>query len=95
MFLGSTKVVGRRRRKSGSYSSTSSIPNRLKELEDWPDPPPCTTEDEVTSPFSDSDDHIMLPPELNSANISGNSTYIIRRGNAMLLKCHYYIVISF
>ncbi|KAJ8935086.1 hypothetical protein NQ314_013031 [Rhamnusium bicolor] len=77
---GSTKVIGRRRRKSGSYSSTSSIPNRLKELEDWPDPPPCTTEDEVTSPFSDSDDHIMLPPELNSANISGNSTYIIRRG---------------
>ncbi|CAG9838650.1 unnamed protein product, partial [Diabrotica balteata] len=78
---GSTKVIGRRRRKSGSYSSTSSIPNRLKELEDWPDPPPCTTEDEVTSPFSDSDDHMMLPAELNSANISGNSTYIIRRGN--------------
>ncbi|KAJ8958911.1 hypothetical protein NQ318_019680 [Aromia moschata] len=77
---GSTKVIGRRRRKSGSYSSTSSIPNRLKDLEDWPDPPPCTTEDEVTSPFSDSDDHIMLPPELNSANISGNSTYIVRRG---------------
>ncbi|CAH1997139.1 unnamed protein product [Acanthoscelides obtectus] len=77
---GSTKVIGRRRRKSGSYSSTSSIPNRLKELDDWPDPPPCTTEDEVTSPFSDSDDHIMLPPELNSANLSGNSTYIIRRG---------------
>ncbi|XP_023310837.1 uncharacterized protein LOC108904534 isoform X1 [Anoplophora glabripennis] len=77
---GSTKVIGRRRRKSGSYSSTSSIPNRLKELEDWPDPPPCTTEDEVTSPFSDSDDHLILPPELNSANISGNSTYIIRRG---------------
>nr|XP_023012011.1 uncharacterized protein LOC111502228 [Leptinotarsa decemlineata] len=79
-LTGSTKVIGRRRRKSGSYSSTSSIPNRLKELEDWPDPPPCTTEDEVTSPFSDSDDHLMLPPELNSANISGNSTYIIRRG---------------
>ncbi|XP_072397320.1 uncharacterized protein [Diabrotica undecimpunctata] len=78
---GSTKVIGRRRRKSGSYSSTSSIPNRLKELEDWPDPPPCTTEDEVTSPFSDSDDHMMLPAELNSANISGNSTYIIRRAN--------------
>ncbi|KAG5862081.1 hypothetical protein JTB14_006802 [Gonioctena quinquepunctata] len=77
---GSTKVIGRRRRKSGSYSSTSSIPNRLKELEDWPDPPPCTTEDEATSPFSDSDDHIMLPPELSSANISGNSTYVIRRG---------------
>ncbi|KAJ8975829.1 hypothetical protein NQ317_001225 [Molorchus minor] len=37
--LGSTKVIGRRRRKSGSYSSTSSIPNRLKDLDDWPDPP--------------------------------------------------------
>ncbi|KAJ8916297.1 hypothetical protein NQ315_016438 [Exocentrus adspersus] len=77
---GSTKVIGRRRRKSGSYSSTSSIPNRLKELDDWPDPPPCTTEDEVTSPFSDSDDHLVLPPELNSANISGSSTYIVRKG---------------
>ncbi|XP_056630171.1 uncharacterized protein LOC130440832 isoform X6 [Diorhabda sublineata] len=78
---GSTKVIGRRRRKSGSYSSTSSIPNRLKELEDWPDPPPCTTEDEVTSPFSDSDEHVMLPTELNNANMSGNNTYIVRRGN--------------
>ena len=77
---GSTKVVGRRRRKSGSHSSTSSIPNRLKELEDWPDPPPCTTEDEVTSPFSDSDDHVILPPELNSDHLSGTSTYIVRRG---------------
>ncbi|XP_022914133.1 uncharacterized protein [Onthophagus taurus] len=78
MTPGSTKVIGRRRRKSGSHSSTSSIPNRLKEFDDWPDPPPCTTEDEVTSPFSDSDDHIILPPELG--NISGTSTYIIRRG---------------
>ncbi|XP_008193254.1 uncharacterized protein LOC659317 isoform X1 [Tribolium castaneum] len=77
---GSTKVIGRRRRKSGSHSSTSSIPNRLKELEDWPDPPPCTTEDEVTSPFSDSDDHVILPPELNSDHLSGTSTYIVRRG---------------
>ncbi|XP_049822846.1 uncharacterized protein LOC109594264 isoform X2 [Aethina tumida] len=73
-------VIGRRRRKSGSCSSTSSIPNRLKELDDWPDPPPnCTTEDEVTSPFSDSDDHVILPPEVNS-NLSGTSTYVIRKG---------------
>ncbi|GJQ85993.1 hypothetical protein Trydic_g14937 [Trypoxylus dichotomus] len=77
---GSTKVIGRRRRKSGSHSSTSSIPNRLKEFDDWPDPPPCTTEDEVTSPFSDSDDHILLPAELCSSSVSGTSTYIIRRG---------------
>lgn len=81
---GSTKVVGRRRRKSGenSQSSTSSIPNRLKELEqDWPDPPPCSTEDEVVSPFSDSDqDPIVLPDELSKKELSGSSTYIIRRG---------------
>lgn len=81
---GSTKVVGRRRRKSGenSHSSTSSIPNRLKDVDqDWPDPPPCSTEDEVVSPFSDSDqDPIILPEELCSKQISGNSTYIIRRG---------------
>lgn len=77
---GSTKVVGRRRRKSGSHSSTSSIPNRLKDLEDWPDPPPCNTEDDVTSPFSDSDDHVMLPAELKTGSLSGSSTYIIRRG---------------
>ncbi|CAH0557140.1 unnamed protein product [Brassicogethes aeneus] len=77
---GSTKVIGRRRRKSGSCSSTSSIPNRLKELDDWPDPPPCTTEDEITSPFSDSDDHIVLPAELGTSNLSGNSTYVVRKG---------------
>ncbi|XP_045469868.1 uncharacterized protein LOC123677412 isoform X3 [Harmonia axyridis] len=76
---GSTKVIGRRRKKSGSFSSTSSIPNKIKELDDWPDPPPCTTEDEVTSPFSDSDDHVNLPSELNNLNISGTSTYIVRK----------------
>ncbi|KAK5646312.1 hypothetical protein RI129_004776 [Pyrocoelia pectoralis] len=78
---GSTKVVGRRRRKSGSHSSTSSIPNRIKDLDEWPDPPPCSTEEEIASPFSDSDDHIILPAELDSGNLSGTSTYIIRRGN--------------
>ncbi|XP_031342652.1 uncharacterized protein LOC116170415 isoform X2 [Photinus pyralis] len=77
---GSTKVVGRRRRKSGSHSSTSSIPNRMKDLDEWPDPPPCSTEDDIASPFSDSDDHIVLPAELDSGNLSGTSTYIIRRG---------------
>ncbi|KAF5305204.1 hypothetical protein FQA39_LY09292 [Lamprigera yunnana] len=77
---GSTKVVGRRRRKSGSYSSTSSIPNRIRELDEWPDPPPCSTEEGISSPFSDSDDHIILPAELDSENLSGTSTYIIRRG---------------
>lgn len=77
---GSTKVVGRRRRKSGSHSSTSSIPNRMKDLDEWPDPPPCSTEDDLASPFSDSDDHIVLPAELDSGNLSGTSTYIIRRG---------------
>ncbi|XP_065164695.1 LOW QUALITY PROTEIN: uncharacterized protein [Atheta coriaria] len=76
---GHAKVIGRRRRKSGSQSSTSSIPNRLKEFDDWPEPPPCTTEDEVTSPFSDTDD-VHLPHELSNSNLSGTGTYIIRRG---------------
>ncbi|XP_017786394.1 PREDICTED: uncharacterized protein LOC108569380, partial [Nicrophorus vespilloides] len=79
MTPGSTKVIGRRRHKSGSQSSTSSIPNRLKEFDDWPDPPPCTTEDEITSPFSDSDD-VILPQELSGSNLSGTGTYIVRRG---------------
>lgn len=77
---GSTKVVGRRRRKSGSYSSTSSIPNGLKELDDWPDPPPCTTEDEMASPFSDSDDHVLLPAGLNPKKVNSGGTYVVRRG---------------
>lgn len=79
---GSTKVVGRRRRRSGehSHSSTSSIPNRLKELDDWPEPPPCSTEDEVVSPFSDSDDPVILPEELHTADLNGSGTYVIRRG---------------
>lgn len=76
---GSTKVIGRRRRKSGSYSSTSSIPNKVKELDDWPDPPPCTTEDEVTSPFSDSDEHVTLPAEIQNMNLTGGGTFIIRK----------------
>lgn len=77
---GSTKVVGRRRRKSGSHSSTSSIPNRIKDLDEWPDPPPCGAEEEAVSPFSDSDDHIILPSEIESDNLCGTGTYVIRRG---------------
>lgn len=49
-------------------------------MDDWPEPPPCSTEDEVISPFSDSDDPIALPEELNTADLSGSGTYIIRRG---------------
>ncbi|XP_044727077.1 uncharacterized protein LOC123290811 isoform X2 [Chrysoperla carnea] len=84
---GSTKVVRRRRRKSNgdqlSHSSTSSIPNRcLRDLDlDWPDPPPCSTEDEIISPFSDSDDPVILPDDVHSSDFSNNSgTYVIRRG---------------
>lgn len=77
-------MVGRRRKsRENSHSSTSSVPNKLKdEMNDWPDPPPCSTEDEVVSPFSDSDqDPIILPEELCSKKeLCGNSTYIIRRG---------------
>ncbi|KAJ9583734.1 hypothetical protein L9F63_021922, partial [Diploptera punctata] len=85
---GSTKVVGRRRRRSGEHSSTGSI-HRLREHEDWPDPP-ASTEDEAASPFSDSyydssatndqDESNYLPPGLSSKNMTPNGTYIIRKG---------------
>uniref|UniRef100_A0A1B6CIF9 Uncharacterized protein n=1 Tax=Clastoptera arizonana TaxID=38151 RepID=A0A1B6CIF9_9HEMI len=85
---GSTKVIGRRRRKSTDRSSTGSIP-RIRDQDDWPDPP-TGTEDGSLSSFSDSshwdssvnklDDSIILPPELSSSDISASGTYIIRKG---------------
>ncbi|XP_067007827.2 uncharacterized protein [Anabrus simplex] len=83
---GSTKVIGRRRRRSGDHSSTSSI-HRLRDQEEWPDPP-VSTEDEAPSPFSDSyydssatnelDDSNILPSALSQA--TPNGTYVIRKG---------------
>ncbi|PSN41837.1 hypothetical protein C0J52_14512 [Blattella germanica] len=85
---GSTKVVGRRRRRSGDHSSTGSI-HRLRDHEEWPDPP-VSTEDEAASPFSDSyydssatnehDESNYLPTGLSSKNMTPNGTYVIRKG---------------
>lgn len=108
---GSTKVIGRRRRRSTEHSSkwralssgeraclppafacddafvhslvsgNSSI-HRLKEVEDWPDPPPS---DEPISPFSDSiydsndGDDYGLPSTL-PLDLTFNGTYVIRKG---------------
>ncbi|GLH07440.1 Uncharacterized protein GBIM_12894, partial [Gryllus bimaculatus] len=82
---GSTKVVGRRRRRSGDHSSTGSI-HRLRDADDWPDPP-VSTEDEAPSPFSDSyydssatnDLDDFVPPKLPPQH-APNGTYIIRKG---------------
>ncbi|XP_046676864.1 uncharacterized protein LOC124365021 isoform X2 [Homalodisca vitripennis] len=85
MTPGSTKVVGRRRRKSTDRSSTGSIP-RLRDQDDWPDPP-TGTEDGSLSPFSDWDSSAgkldegnFLPPELSASDLSASGTYIIRKG---------------
>ncbi|XP_054281950.1 uncharacterized protein LOC128999445 isoform X1 [Macrosteles quadrilineatus] len=85
MTPGSTKVVGRRRRKSTDRSSTGSN-SRLKDQDDWPDPP-TGTEDGSISPFSDwdssagkLDDGSFLPPELSASDLSASGTYVIRKG---------------
>lgn len=86
---GSTKVIGRRRRRSTDRSSTGSM-SRLKDVsgqDEWPDPP-TGTEDGSLSPFSDSshadaasrNDPITLPAELNAADLSAGGTYVIRKG---------------
>ncbi|XP_039279585.1 uncharacterized protein LOC111059742 isoform X2 [Nilaparvata lugens] len=87
---GSTKVIGRRRRRSTDRSSTGSM-TRLKDQDEWPDPP-TGTEDGSLSPFSDSshlesaprqdDDSslVTLPPELNAADLTAGGTYVIRKG---------------
>ncbi|KAL1457999.1 hypothetical protein WDU94_008176 [Cyamophila willieti] len=64
---GSTRVVGRRRRKSATdNSSTGSISRTSQNLEEWPDPP----DDSDLSFLSNA-----LPADLNSTG-----TYVIRRG---------------
>ncbi|PNF20336.1 hypothetical protein B7P43_G13212, partial [Cryptotermes secundus] len=85
---GSTKVVGRRRRRSGDHSSIGSI-HQLRDHEDWPDPP-ASTEDEAVSPFSDSycdssatnehEECHYLHPGLHGRNMTPNGTYVIRKG---------------
>ncbi|KAK6623180.1 hypothetical protein RUM43_009032 [Polyplax serrata] len=80
---GSTKVIGRRRRKSTDYSSNSSI-HRLKDAEDWPEPP-AGTDDLSISPVSESfygsnDTDDMGLPEALPLDLTFNGTYVIRKG---------------
>ncbi|XP_024082787.1 uncharacterized protein LOC106665612 isoform X2 [Cimex lectularius] len=82
---GSTKVIGRRRRRSTDRSSSGSM-GRLRDMEEWPDPP-TGTEDGSISPLSDSS-HLdsstssrqeEILAEL-SDNMSSGGTYVIRKG---------------
>jgi hypothetical protein len=70
--------------------------HRLRDHDDWPDPP-ASTEDEAVSPFSDSyydssatNDHEecgYLPPGLYGKNMTPNGTYVIRKGRKKDRKC--------
>lgn len=73
------QVIGRRRRKSGdqSHSSTSSIPQRVEDDwgdEYWPPPPPLTQCENPGSPTSDGDS------EQKRAQDLACGTYVIRKG---------------
>ncbi|XP_075213159.1 uncharacterized protein LOC142319586 isoform X2 [Lycorma delicatula] len=90
---GSTKVIGRRRRRSTDRSSNGSM-SRLRDQDEWPDPP-TGTEDGSISPLSnsshldsstiskqeqDQDDSSFLLPELSASDLSSGGTYVIRKG---------------
>lgn len=67
------------------FSGSGSI-SRLRDQDDWPDPP-TGTEDGSISPFSDwdssagkLDDNNFLPPELSTSDLSSSGTYVIRKG---------------
>lgn len=87
-----TRAFNLQRRKSGetSHSSTSSISQHLGKSTSaewnhdehgdyWPPPPvQCFTEDELVSPFSDTEsEHLPVSPTINTTG-----TYIIRRGRS-------------
>ncbi|XP_047370627.1 uncharacterized protein LOC124957622 isoform X3 [Vespa velutina] len=74
---GSTKVVGRRRRKSSDVSSVGSA-SKFRDFDDWQDPRLSTTDDDLVSPYSDSstNDFDQIRPQ----NLTKNGTYVIRRG---------------
>uniref|UniRef100_A0A0A9VVI5 Replicase polyprotein 1a n=1 Tax=Lygus hesperus TaxID=30085 RepID=A0A0A9VVI5_LYGHE len=83
---GSTKVIGRRRRRSTDRSSSGSM-GRLRDADEWPDPP-TGTEDGSISPLSDSS-HLDsstasraddLLAELSGTDMSSGGTYVIRKG---------------
>ncbi|KAK2575869.1 hypothetical protein KPH14_007241 [Odynerus spinipes] len=75
---GSTKVVGRRRRKSSDVSSVGSA-SKLRDFDDWQDPRLSTTDDDLVSPYSDSSTN-ELDQQIRPQELSKNGTYVIRRG---------------
>ncbi|KAK9510421.1 hypothetical protein O3M35_005212 [Rhynocoris fuscipes] len=83
---GSTKVIGRRRRRSTDRSSSGSM-SRLRDQDEWPDPP-TGTEDGSISPLSDSSHldsstaskHEDALAELSGTDLSSGGTYVIRKG---------------
>ncbi|XP_011502948.1 PREDICTED: uncharacterized protein LOC105366264 [Ceratosolen solmsi marchali] len=74
---GSTKVVGRRRRKSSDLSSFGST-SKFPDFDDWQDLRVSTTDDDLISPYSDSSTNDL--EQLHPQERSKNGTYVIRRG---------------
>ncbi|KAL0132547.1 hypothetical protein PUN28_000359 [Cardiocondyla obscurior] len=74
---GSTKVVGRRRRKSSDVSSVGSA-SKLRDFDDWQDQRLSTTDDDLISPYSDSSTNDL--DQIRPQDLTKNGTYVIRRG---------------
>lgn len=74
---GSTKVVGRRRRKSSDMSSVGSA-SKLRDFDDWQDPRVSTTDDDLISPYSDSSTNDL--DQIRPQDLSKSGTYVIRKG---------------
>ncbi|XP_012220680.1 uncharacterized protein [Linepithema humile] len=74
---GSTKVVGRRRRKSSDVSSVGSA-SKLRDFDDWQDQRLSTTDDDLISPYSDSSTNDL--DQIRPQELTKNGTYVIRRG---------------
>ncbi|XP_061934038.1 uncharacterized protein LOC108004170 isoform X3 [Apis cerana] len=74
---GSTKVIGRRRRKSSDVSSVGSA-SKLRDFDDWQDPRLSTTDDDLISPYSDSSTNEL--DQIRPQDLTKNGTYVIRRG---------------
>ncbi|XP_043465198.1 uncharacterized protein LOC122500363 isoform X1 [Leptopilina heterotoma] len=74
---GSTKVVGRRRRKSSDMSSVGSA-SKLRDFDDWQDPRVSTTDDDLISPYSDSSTNDL--DQIQPQDMSKSGTYVIRKG---------------
>ncbi|XP_076236419.1 uncharacterized protein LOC143180522 isoform X2 [Calliopsis andreniformis] len=74
---GSTKVIGRRRRKSSDVSSVGSA-SKLRDFDDWQDPRLSTTDDDLISPYSDSSTNEL--DQIRPRELTKNGTYVIRRG---------------